>query len=47
MDGLLGKVINVQMMANPYNWFVVWLMAAIAMIGLHLVIPDSATEKGS
>lgn len=33
------RLLNWDLIANPYNWVVVFLMCAFAMAGLSLVFP--------
>jgi hypothetical protein len=35
------KLLNTELLANPYNWIVVFLMCAFAMVGLALIFPQS------
>lgn len=35
------KLFNTDLMSNPYNWIVIFLMCAFAMIGLALIFPQS------
>jgi hypothetical protein len=36
---MLGRVVNVPLITNPYNWFVVILMLAIAVFALAALRP--------
>ena len=39
--------LNLDMMANPYNWVVITLMVLIAGLALSLLFPQSAnTDQG-
>jgi hypothetical protein len=31
------ELINLELLANPYNWIIVILMLTIAVFGLHLL----------
>lgn len=42
---MLGKILNVGLMTNPYNWVVVWLMLAIA--GAALTFINQSMDQGS
>lgn len=35
------KLLNLDLMANPYNWIVIFLVCVFAMIGLALVFPQT------
>ncbi len=34
---MIGRVVNVPLMANPMNWITVLLMVMLASIGIHYV----------
>lgn len=34
------RLLNTDLLANPYNWVVVFLMCAFAMVGLSLIFPS-------
>lgn len=40
---MLGRVVNLELIRNPYNWVVVFLMVAIAAFLWGLVDPLKAT----
>jgi hypothetical protein len=37
--------LNFGLMANPYNWVVIWLMVVIAGLGLALIVPKPGVEQ--
>lgn len=37
------KLINMELIGNPYNWVVVFVMCVFALIFLALVFPQSKT----
>jgi hypothetical protein len=39
----MDRILNLELLANPYNWLVVILMLAIAVFGLHLLAPSLDT----
>lgn len=40
--------LNVELIANPYNWVVIFLMVTIAALGLHLLFtPTAAAQDGA
>lgn len=34
------KLFNTELLANPYNWLIVFLMCTFALYGLALVFPQ-------
>ncbi len=34
---MIDKLINVQLLANPFNWVVVTLMVVIGGLAIHLI----------
>jgi hypothetical protein len=43
----LSDVVNVSLLANPYNWIVVALMLAIGVFALNLLAEPLATLRGA
>jgi hypothetical protein len=44
---MLGRLVNLELLANPYNWIVVYLMVAIGAMVFALIDPlKSATPQG-
>ena len=41
---MLGKVINFELIRNPYNWVVIFLMVAIAAFVWGMVDPLKTTD---
>lgn len=39
---MLGKVINLELLRQPYNWIIVTAMCVFALIFLTLVFPQAA-----
>ena len=35
----MPRLINWELVKNPYNWAIVWLMIAFGLIGIGLVKP--------
>jgi hypothetical protein len=42
---ILGKIFNFELLGNPGNWLIVWLMIAIPML-LVTVIHARTTQNG-
>ena len=43
----MPDLINWEILKNPYNWIVVVLMTAFALILLHIIMPEAPTDAAS
>lgn len=42
---MLGKLINIELIREPYNWIIVVIMCVFALIFLSLVFPQAPAAK--
>ena len=40
----MDRFVNFDLLKNPYNWIVVVLMTAFALLLLHIVMPEETPE---
>ncbi len=38
------RVINTELARNPYNWIIVWLMIAFALVAIGVIRPITLTS---
>ena len=43
----MDRFLNLGLLANPMNWLIIWLMLAIAVVGLKLVLPAPGLHTGT
>lgn len=43
---MLSKVINIELIKQPYNWIIVVIMCVFALLFLSLVFPQASGDAG-
>jgi hypothetical protein len=43
----MPKLINWELLKQPYNWVIVFLMCVVALVFLSLVFPESSSAGSS
>ena len=41
----MGKILNLELLKNPYNYIVVGLMVFIAGVVIHLIFPQFGAKR--
>lgn len=42
----MDKILNMELLGSPYNWIIIWLMAATAGLGLTYIVQHAKNPEG-